>query len=474
MPSPFFLAVSRQPGESLQQWLYRSIKTAILNGRLPAGAPLPASRSLATEQGIARNTVLRAYELLLADGFVVADRKGTRVAELPTAHHSEAPPAVRGALSRRAGQLPGRFGEPLLPFAPGVPDLNAFPWSRWARQLQNAWGEVSARQLAQAAPGGEPALRKGIADFVRLRRGVDCRPEQVFVVAGGHLALDACARLLADAGDTVWLEDPGYPSARSAMLAAGLKAVPVPVDAHGMAPEDSLWHTDPPRLVYLTPAHQYPLGATLSLERRLALLRRVEAGRQWILEDDYGSEFEHQRPGHMPLPAMQSLLPDAPVVYLGTFSMLLYPGLRIGYLVVPRWAAAEFGQALESLYRTGHAVEQRALARFLDSALPLRHLRRMAPIYRQRQSALREALLRRFGPETRILGGQAGLHLTALLPPALRDTDIVEYALQNGVIARALSSYAHSGSESLNGLVLGYGMVAADRIQSLVERLSDA
>ena len=463
----------RQADEPRQQWLYQEFKAAILSGRLPAGARLPASRALAAEQSLARNTVLRTYEQLLAEGFIVADRKGTRVAELPSSPKSETPPPLHGALSRRAGELPARFQEPLLPFAPGVPDLSAFPWTRWSRQLQRAWGEVSARQLAQAAPGGEPALRKAIADFVRMRRGVDCRPEQVFVAAGGHLALDACARLLADGGDTVWLENPGYPSARSAMLAAGLKAVPVPVDAHGMAPEDNLWRTAPPRLIYLTPAYQYPLGATLSLERRLALLRRVEAGRQWIVEDDYGSEFDHQRPGHTPLSAMQSLLPDTPVVYVGTFSMLLYPGLRIGYLVVPRWAAAEFGQAFESLYRTGHAVEQRALARFLDSGQALRHSRAMAPVYRQRQSALREALLQRFGPKTPILGGQAGLHLTALLPPDLRDTDIVDQAARHGVTVRALSSYAHPGTsaESMNGLVLGYGMADAERIPSLVARL---
>lgn len=480
MPAPLFLAVSRQPDESLQQWLYRAIKSAILNGRLPAGAPLPASRSLAAEQGIARNTVLRAYEQLLAEGFVAADRQGTRVATLSAALKaappSDAPPVVRGVLSHRARELPGRFGEPLLPFAPGVPDLNAFPWSRWSRQLQHAWGEVSARQLAQAAPGGEPALRKAIADLVRVRRGVDCRPEQVFVVAGGHLALDACARLLADAGDTVWLENPGYPSARSAMLAAGLNTVSVLVDAQGLTVNESLWTSSPPRLIYLTPACQYPLGTALSLERRLALLGRAEAGKQWIIEDDYGSEFNHERPGQSPLPAMQSLIPDTPVVYVGTFSLLLYPGLRIGYVIVPRWAATEFGPAIEALYRTGHAVEQRALARFLESGHPLRHLRAMAPIYHQRQSVLREALLQRFGPETTILGGQAGLHLTTLLPPGIRDTDIVEHAARNGVVARALSSYTQPGTatESLNGLVLGYGMAEAERIPSLVARLTDS
>lgn len=467
-----FSRLPRRVGETGCQWLIRTLKAAILDGRLGRHDRLPSSRTLAAELGIARNTVLHAYESLLAEGFLVADRQGTRVAPgLP----GEPPAAPAGplphALSRRARALPPRFGEAVLPFTPGVPDLNAFPWATWARQLQRAWGDVSARQLAQAPPGGEPALRQAIAAFLRRQRGVDCRAEQVFVVAGSPVALDACARLLADAGDTVWLENPGYPTTHQAMAAAGLRIVPVAVDQEGLAPPESLWHLAPPRLISLTPAHQYPLGATLSLERRLALLRRVDAGRQWIIEDDYDSEFDHTRPGQPPLPALQGLVADAPVVYLGTFSKLLYPGLRLAWLVVPRWAAREFGAGIESLYRAGHAVEQRAVARLLESGRLQRHLRAMAPVYRARQSALRESLFRHFGPAAGILGGQAGLHLCLRLPEAWPDRVIVEGAARQGVIARALSGYALPGATADNGLVLGYGMADAARIPELVARL---
>ena len=459
------------PGEARQQRLYRVLKQAMLEGRLLAGLRLPASRQLAVDCGMSRNGVLYAYQQLLAEGFLAADRSGTRVAALPQCSERPVGTVRAGILSRRAGTLiTTQRGETTLPFAPGVPDLNAFPWPVWARMLQDAWREVGARHLAYAAAGGEPALRSAVAAFLAARRGVACTPEQVFIVPGGNVALDACARLLADPGDVVWLEDPGYPAARNAMLAAGLRTVPVAVDDEGMVPDDALWKTQPPRLIFLTPSHQYPGGSVLTLERRLALLNRLEAGGNWLIEDDYDSEFNHARPGARPLPAIQGLRPDAPVIYLGTFSKLLYPGLRIAYLVVPRWAVGSFGQALSGLYRGGQAVEQRALARMLDSGRITRHLRTMAPIYRERQQVLRTALEKHF-PEARIAGGQAGLHLTLHLPDAPPDTEIVVAAARLGVSARALSGY-FAGCGGDNGLVLGYGMADVAMIPGLVRRLA--
>lgn len=466
------------PALPRQQQLYRLLKEAILGGVLAPGYALPASRSLAAEYRMARNTVLYAYQQLLAEGFLLADRRGTRVAELPVLA-----PATRSTagvaqnqpqLAHRAASLQVRQGDAVLPFAPGVADLNAFPWASWARQLQKAWGEVSARQLAYAPPGGEPALRQALADFLRARRGVLCRPEQIFIVGGAQLALDACARLLADAGDTVWLENPCYPAARTAMQAAGLKTEFVPVDRAGLAPPDDLWQSRPPRLLYLTPSHQYPLGSVLSLERRLDFLRRIGDG--WIIEDDYDSEFNHARPGLAPPPAIQGLRPEAPVVYVGTFSKLLHPGLRLAYMVVPGWLAGDFGERIGSLYRSGQAVEQRALARFLDSGRLTRHLRAMAPRYRARQAILRQALHDGFGENAQILGGDAGLHLTLLLPAGLADSEIVRQAAALGVTARALSEYYAAGAAepAQNGLVLGYGMAEEQRIPELVARLVQA
>lgn len=464
-------------GEARQLRLYRALKAAILDGRLPPGTRLPGSRQLATDRRMARNCVLFAYQLLLAEGFVEADRGGTRVAALPLGQPSAGAGAPAGAvdmLSRRARGLPPvQRGESLLPFAPGVADLNAFPWRSWARFLQQAWGEVSARQLADAEPGGEPELRRAVAGFLSARRGVACTPEQVFIVAGGQVALDACARLLADDGDTAWLENPCYAPARNAMQAAGLKIVDVPVDHDGMAPDPALWQAAPPRLLFVTPSHQYPLGSVLSLERRLDFLQRVQAAGGWLIEDDYDSDFNHAQPGARPLPAIQGLRPDAPVVYVGTFSKLLYPGLRIAYMVVPRWAAAGLGEAIRSLYRGGQAIEQRALARFLESGQLTRHLRRMGPIYRARQQALRSALHAHFGDACPVLGGQAGLHLVLCLPDGPPDTAVVRAAWALGVAARPLSAY-YAGQAGANGLLLGYGIAEETRIPELVGRLAQA
>ena len=255
---------------------------------------------------------------------------------------------------------------------------------------------------------------------------------------------------------------------------AGLKIVDVPVDHDGMAPDPALWQAAPPRLLFVTPSHQYPLGSVLSLERRLDFLQRVQAAGGWLIEDDYDSDFNHAQPGARPLPAIQGLRPDAPVVYVGTFSKLLYPGLRIAYLVVPRWAVADIGEAIHNLYRGGQAVEQRALARFLDGGLLTRHARRMAPVYRERQAVLRAELRARFGDECAILGGHAGLHLVLRLPDGMPDTRLVEAALAQGVVVRALSDYYASQDTGTagNGLVLGYGMAESSQIGGLVKRLA--
>ena len=466
-----------QAGQSRQQQLIDHLRGAILRQRLEPGTPLPPSRTLAAELGIARNTILRVYERLLDEGFLEADRRGTRVAPLPALANEQGRPApvdVAGALAGRANALIARREDQLLPFAPGIPDLNAFPWPRWARELQRAWGEVSARQLIESPPGGEPALRSAIAAFLRQHRGVDCSSAQVFVFPGGQAALDACARLLADAGDRVWLEDPGYPTAQAVLRAAGLTLCPIPVDRDGMCIDAAQWRHTPPRLVFLTPAHQYPLGAVLSLERRLALLSLAEPGKHWIIEDDYDSEFGQRRPGQRPLPALQGLRKDAPVVYLGTFSKLLYPGLRLAYLVLPRWAAPRFGEASAALFRTGHAVEQRALARFMSSGHLLSHLRRMAPIYAERQSRLRAALTEGLGEAADIRGGQAGLHLCLRLPAARPDIAIARAAAEHGIVVRALSTYCQDARTRAghNGLVLGYGQVETARIGELTARLT--
>lgn len=460
-----------------QRVLYHRLREAILCGRLAPGTRLPASRSLAASLHIARNTVLFAYEQLVAEGCLVADRQGTRVARLPlrpAARPAAAGgPAVLPHLSARAEAAlqsePARAVE-ALPFSPGVPDYGAFPFRSWRACLERAWRDAGWRQLGYAAHGGEPALRHALAGHLGSVRGLPVDAAQIVITGGTQAALDLCARLLADHGDTVWLENPGYPAARVAFSLAGLQAHDVPVDHEGMAPAEDDWRRHPPRLVMITPSHQYPTGRVMSLPRRLALIERARQCGAWIIEDDYDSEFRRNGPAP---PALFGLQADAPVVYVGTFSKTLYPGLRLGYLVLPRSIATDFARATSQATRAGQGIEQRALADFIQRGYYTAHLRRMRARYAARQAALRAALREAFGAGVELSGGEAGLHLVMGLPPEQSDVAVAQRALELGLGVRALGSYAR-GAVRCNGLVLGYGNLDEGMVPEAVRRLREA
>ncbi|MBL8465198.1 MAG: PLP-dependent aminotransferase family protein [Thauera sp.] len=460
-----------------QRVLYLRLREAILSGRLPADTCLPASRSLAATLGIARNTVLFAYEQLVAEGCLVADRQGTRVATLPAAVRAAQPASpVREAsptLSARAAAAlqrePARDAE-ALPFSPGVPDFGAFPFRAWRACLERAWRDAGWRQLGYAAHGGDPALRAALAGHLTSVRGLAVDPAQILVTSGTQAALDLCARLLADYGDTVWVENPGYLAARVAFGLAGLRVHDIAVDVEGLAPAAADWRHHQPRLVMVTPSHQYPTGRVMSLPRRLALIERACAAGAWIVEDDYDSEF--RRAGPAP-PALFGLHADAPVVYAGTFSKTLYPGLRLGYLVLPHTIADDFIHGAARATRAGQGIEQRALADFIARGHYTTHVRRMRARYNARQAALRAVLQQAFGPGLVLSGGEAGLHLVMWLPDALPDVAVAERAAQLGLGVRALSAYARPPVRC-NGLVLGYGNLDEGAVEGAVARLKRA
>ncbi len=464
----WLLAPPLPDGVPCRRLLYQRLRAAIVDGRLAAGVRLPGSRQLAAELGIARNTVMFAYEQLVAEGCLLADRQGTRVATLAVVPGAGVTPSAWPALARRASLAESPpAGTELGAFAPGVPDVANFPFRAWRGCLDRAWRAARPRHLGYAAPGGEPELRAALAAYLATVRGFRVRPEQVVVTAGTQAALDLCARLLADNGETAWVENPGYPAARTALAMAGLSLHPVPVDGEGMAPTAADWRAHPPRLVLVCPAHQYPSGEVLSLPRRLALIDGVRRSGGWIIEDDYDSEFARGGPA---LPALFGLQPDAPVVYTGTFSKTLYPGLRLGYLVVPEALAEAFAGASASLARSGQGIEQVALADFIQRGHYTTHLRRMRRLYLARQQALRTELARTPGPETAIRGGAAGLHLVLTLPDTLADTEVVARAAERGLVVRALSRYALPPMRC-NGLLLGYGAVPEAQMPEAVRRL---
>ncbi len=473
-----------QTGTALQRTLYERLKAAIMLGRLQAGAVLPATRALAADLGMSRNGVIHAYEQLATEGYIVASRQGSVVAALvgrqgaSTVTRGE---SIAGRLSSRVADLDRRRTPEvdMLPFMPGVPALDAFPVQLWSRLLDRAARLAQPIDLCYRPAVGEPELRQAIATYMRAARGVRCEADQVTVTDGTQHSLALCAQLLADPGDTVWIEHPGYGGARTAFLQAGLRLKPVTVDADGMAPPDAWWQEATPRLVYTSPAHQYPLGSVLSLPRRLRLIEQARRFGAWILEDDYDSEFRHDG---APLPAMQGQVDNAPVVYLGTFSKSMFPGLRLGFIIWPAALADRAVGVQGELVRQGRALEQRALAAFIDEGHFTRHLRRMRKLYAVRQQALREALQAHWPGPASVLGGQAGMHVVLAWqahakphrPGAWHDVDVVAQAMRSGLAPRPLRAYSTGGIEGFNGLVMGYANTHEDDMASRVQGLAVA
>lgn len=491
-----FVRDSEGEKTSTQRLLHRFLRQAIQTGLLPAGTRLASTRSLANELGIARNTVVYAYEQLLSEGFVSASRQGSVVNDvglLPKpARESIKKPSKQAPVSVLNETLTHAAAKVLshrttslmdLPvpaelsgaFAPGVPAVDAFSVVRWRRLLEQEWRRSTPNDLAYGEACGESSLRLAIADYLRASRGVNCEPEQVVITDGTQSSLDLCARAFADAGDKVWIENPGYVGAQLAFKAAQLRMIGIAVDDEGMAPLHGDWQKHTPKLIYVTPSHQYPTGKVMSLARRLDLLRRAAEHQTWIIEDDYDSEFRHEGP---PLPAMQGLIPDAPVLYLGTFSKTLFPAIRIGYIILPQVVAPAFRVHFQRAFLRGRSIEQKALARFVAEGYFAQHVRRMRRLYKERRDALVKALHELLPPEIEVHGDTAGMHLALRFVDGQRkkqgrdDADISQRALREGLVIPALSRLTVGQRHSeWQGLMLGYAQVPADQMRQQVKRL---
>jgi GntR family transcriptional regulator/MocR family aminotransferase len=480
MDFQLLLSTARQQPQytawSQQRQLHECLRQAIRNGTLTAGTRLPASRTLSIELGMARNTVLYAYDQLATEGFVLASRHGSVVA--PFARLQTPAKSLRTSSSRRTGLSRRAENSPALPdsemsaaFAPGVPALSDFPVTLWRRLLDRAWRSLKSAQLNYADPGGEPSLRAAIAEHLRVARGAIVESDQVFITDGTQGSLDLCARAFADAGDKVWIENPGYHGATTAFRAAELRPVGIAVDDGGIAPTPADWRRHKPKLIYVTPSHQYPIGGVLSLERRLALIEGARRAEALIIEDDYDSEFRHEGP---PLSCMQGLAADAPVIYLGTFSKTLFPGLRIGFMVVPEALAPSLADLLQRAVPRGRTADQLALAEFIRSGQFSLHLRRMRRLYRQRRDALVALLESQLGDVATVYGGSAGMHLALRLHDQTQnDVGMSAQLLKTGILAPALSLHTvGSRAQPWRGFVLGYAQVPADAMPLLVKKLA--
>ncbi|MCF4166635.1 PLP-dependent aminotransferase family protein [Zavarzinia compransoris] len=465
--------LDRDGGRPLAAQLYEGLRAAILEGRLRPGQRLPASRALAADLGLGRNTVTAALERLAADGFVVArGAAGTRVAALDAALLRPAPVAPAGRLSDRGAALAGierGAGRADGAFVPGLPALDVFPGALWSRLMARRLRQSSRALLGFEHAAGWPPLREAIARHVAASRGIAIEPERVLVTTGSQGALDFLARLLADAGEQVWIEDPGYLGARGAFTAAGLDLVPVPVDGEGIVVAAGLARAPSPRLVYVTPSHQYPTGVAMSLPRRLELLRAAEAADAWVIEDDYDGEFRFEGP---PLAPLHGLAPRGRVIHVGTFGKSFAPALRIGYALLPPMLVEPAAIAIRHTGQVPPLLLQATLADFMMEGHFAAHLGRLSSLYRERRAALIAACERDLSDYGSLLPAEVGIQLAFRLA-GMDDAAAARAALRAGIVAPALSRTALE-TRDVSGLQLGFAAVEAAAIGPAVARLARA
>jgi len=457
MPKPitgtmFTINLDLSSGTPLFKQLYELIRNDILEGRLRAATRLPASRTLATDVGVSRTTVVNAFDQLRAEGYLQGKvGSGTRVVStLPETTMSAAPPSasvrqplpldarIAYSIRRRWPDIIATETSTARPLRPGNPDLNAFPRDLWARLTAKYWHNAHPALLGYGDPRGYQPFRAAIADYVRRVRGVRCDERQVLVVAGSQQALHLCAQVLLERGDVAWMEDPGYPGARAALMSVGARLVPRPVDGEGLVLETrKLTSTSRPRLVYVTPSHQCPLGVVMSVTRRLELLDFAVRTKAWIVEDDYDSEYRYFT---RPVAALQSLDRRDRVIYVGTVSKTLIPALRIGYLILPESLLEAFTRARRAMDRQPAIADQAVLAEVVSEGWLEKHIRQTRIRYLERQRVLVNAIQSEMPDLLDAPASDAGMYLVAYLKNRITNVDAARRAAANGVDLVPLSA----------------------------------
>lgn len=470
----------------LHEQLYDELRRSILSGRLAPGTRLPSTRALATNLRLSRATVVQSFGQLLDEGYLEARHgAGTFVSlalpdeterALPVGERERAAPASV-ALSEfgerllRAGELEPRVPPGFINFRDGRPAFDLFPMDRW-RKLLARHADAGAELLDYSPdPAGHRPLREAIAGYLTRARAVRCTAERIVIVSGSQQALDLTSRLLLDNGDAVAVETPGYPGALRVFSAYGAELVPIPVDGHGMVVSrlfDALALGI--RLAYVTPSHQFPTGAVLSLARRLELLRWAHRAGAMIIEDDYDSAYRY---GERPIPALQGLDDGDAVIYVGTFSKVMFPALRIGYVVLPPDLVGAFGKAKAYSDRQSPLLEQFALADFITEGHFERHLRRMRAIYAARRETLVRELIAAFGDAVTIGEEAAGMHVFARFATPHDDDELVRRAARERVFLTAPNTLSASGRGS-GAFVLGFTELDEAQLIEGVRRLARA
>jgi GntR family transcriptional regulator/MocR family aminotransferase len=463
----------------LSEWFRR----AIVEGQLQPGQRLPSTRALAGELKVSRLPVLSAYEQLHAEGYLETfTGAGTCVAGAIPLGAPEKPRRRRGPsatpassparrIAARATAMAGpeqTWLESQGAFRVGLPALDAFPHEVWARLLSRHARAVDIESLVYGDPLGYLPLREAVADYLRTVRAVRADASQVMITTGAQHGVQICTHVLLDAGDSAWMEEPGYPGAHQALAAVGAKAVLVPVDEDGLDVAEGIRRGPDARMVYVTPSHQFPLGVTMSASRRMQLLQWAAREGRWIVEDDYDSEY---RFGGKPVTSLQGLDAEARVIYVGTFSKVMFPALRLGWLVLPKDLVPAFRAVRDALDTCSPMLPQRAMTDFLREGHFARHIRRMRTLYAARRTALLEAIGHYLPGRLQVLGAEAGMQLAVLLPEGSDDIALSRRAAQVGVSVRPLSQ-CYRGAAPRQGLILGYGGVDAHAIGTGIRRLA--
>jgi GntR family transcriptional regulator / MocR family aminotransferase len=467
---------------SAYRWLYGALRTEIVEGRLRPGARIPATRELAKHYGLSRGTIVNAFDQLKAEGYLEGSvGSGTRVSRVLPDEFLEVARKT-GTTLQRARKVERRISDygqrveflsnfearPSRAFRANLPALDLFPTTLWAQVAAHRLRRVSMSLLMGCDAMGFAPLREAIAAYLGTSRGVNCVPEQVAMVSGVQEALDLTARLLLNPGDRVCMENPGYPGAANVFKAAGAKVSAAPVDGEGMTlQEDGLKGA---RLVYVTPGHQFPLGITMSLARRLQLLDWAAKARALILEDDYDSEFRY---AGRPVPSLQGLDRRGLVLFAGSFSKVLFPSLRLGYLVVPADLVESVAAILSVTNRHAPLPEQAILCDFITEGHFGRHLRRMRQVYAERRSVLQESAQKTLAGLLEITGVEAGLQTAAWLYGGPKAEAVVAAAASRHVEVTPLSRYCQ-GAEVREGLHLGFAAVSSKEIRRGIRDLAVA
>jgi GntR family transcriptional regulator/MocR family aminotransferase len=461
-----------QGGRGRRDGIYRQIRSAILDGRIRGGEALPPTRELARRLAVSRNTVSAAYDQLTAEGFLIGRVGSGTFVRAGSARGSTAEPvkALPPTMSLRSAPVwdsipapPGSFASsPEFDFRTGVPDLRRFPFDTWRRLVSDQFREANAEVLTYGDSRGHAGLREAIARHIGVSRDVSAEAGDVLVTGGAQQAIELTARVLLRPGDRVAVEDPGYPPPRLLFHTLGVRTAGVPVDEQGLVVDRIPAGC---RLVYVTPSHQFPLGMAMSLSRRLELLSWAEENDAAIIEDDYDTEFRY---AGRPLEPLYSLDSGHRVVYVGSFSKVLSPALRLGFLVAPPSLRKAFAKA--RFLSDWHSAnpEQAALAEFINEGGFARHLRKMRRAYEARHNLITEILHRDFADVLTPIKSSAGLHLSALSEfdgrPLVRDAGRAGFAL------RSLDEFA-GGNAAQSGLVFGYGAIPTARIEPGLQRL---